>query len=521
MDTIENFNETKLKRALINFEKKFNDNQKLRIKYAEDPAKFAGSETELFAALDELQGLSTQPELYHILISKNALCILTSLLSHENTDISGKVVGMLQEFTDIDETEDQKSTEALINALVKDNIVDLVVSNLYRLDENIKEESQTIINSLAIIDNLIDFDSKIVSNSSESLVDWMINQLKKKLEFDSMKLSIAELLSVLLMETSESKKHLGEIGGIDVLLQQVAYYRRVAPVTGDEHEFLEQTINCLCTAVLACDENRESFFKEEGVDLVELILREKRDVVRKSNIKASTLKLFNHVLTTEKNRDPIVTKCCERFVKVLGLRVLFPIFNNPKLILNEKVKKREYHQVLDEIEEHASAIILSLLKYCQDTELLQRVLVKFAESNFEKLNRLLALHDKYFKLVKMQQEEATSSDSNDEDDKTRSSAYYTLRTVDYILLLACYLTDHFETYDPNSGETFTNRMSNLLALRPELYHQISMETKKHLNEVENIEESNSLELLLKHFEQFAGSSLNTNNNKAPPNSHCQ
>lgn len=498
---VENFNETKLKRCLVNFEKKYTDNQKLRIKYAEDPNKFAISETELFAALDELQGVTTQPELYHILISKKTLETLLSLLAHENTDISAKVIATLQELTDLDDRDGQSSFDPLIEALLDANIIDLIVSNLARLNYKLKDEAQAINNSLDIIDNLIDFDSNVATIGSEPLIKWMITQLKGNVEFNSIKLSVGELLSVLLMNSNENKLHLGEIGGIDVLLQQVAYYRRVAPTTGEEHEFLEQTVNCLCIATSNCDYNRESFLNEEGVDLVELILREKREAVKKSNIKLSTLKLFNHVLTSDKNQDSIVSKCCERFVTVLGLRVLFPFFNNPKLVLNERVKKKEYHRFLDEVEEHTSAVLLAMLKHCQNTEHTQRILVKLAESGFDKFNRALDLHDKYFRIVQNQ-------DNTEEESRSieRSSSHFTLRAIDYIILLVCYLGTHFETYDPTSGETLSSYIKKVSSMRSQFKHQLIMGTRRHMEEVsDSAEERESLTLLLKHFEKISKS----------------
>lgn len=510
MDTSDNtigvLNEVKLKKILSNLEQRHAENQKLRIKYSDDPAKFATSETEVYATLDELQSISTQPELYHVLISKKAVPILISLLAHENTDISAKVIHILQEMVDLDEVEGQEATERLIEELNKENIVALLVSNLSRLKESVKEEANAINNSLAIIESLIDYDSQIATVSPKPLIQWMLKRLKANSEFNSVKLSISELLSVLLMNAHENRLLLGELNGLEVLLKQLAYYRRIAPVTGDEHEFLEQIVNCLCTCIQDCDQNRELFFEEEGVHLIELILREKKEAAKKSNIKLSSLKLFNHVLATDKNNDPIVAKCCSKFVEIFGLRVLFPIFNNPKLALSEKVKKREYHQILNEIEEHTAAIMLALLKYCQNNEYIQRILVKFAESNFEKLNRLIKLHEKYFRIVSNEDDDIEQGEYNvSAGEAYKSSHRFTLRTTDYIILLICYLSDHFETYDPKSGETFKNYLGNLLKCRPQLRHQIMMEVGKHIEEVqgESLEEHNSLKLLLEHFEQTA------------------
>lgn len=512
----DNLNENNLLKIIKEFEKRLLENQNLRIKYDSDPTKFAASETELFASLDQIQAISTQPELYRVLISKKTLTSLNSLIHHANTDISSKVITILQEFTDIDDDQSQEDTEALIKSLLKDDIILSITMNLRRLDENNKEDAQTITNSLAIIENILDFDLKNV-DSAEKIIEWMMSKLKIDYQrFQPVKLSMIELLSVLLMSNNNAKDQLREFNGIDILLRQVAHYRGYPPDTGDEHEFLEQVVNCLCTAVLDSDDNKKTLTAESGVELITLILKEKRDAVKQSNIKLSMLKLLNHLLTSDKNEDKNVTACCFEFIENLGLKVLFPFFLNPRHALNIKVKRREIPQVLDEVEEHTSAIILALLKYSKNTDHIQRILIKFAESNYEKLERLIGLHDKYFKLVKKIEHDKENGDNEDDEgdinDRSKSSAYFTLRSVDYILLLIAFLGNQFETYDPTSGETLTNFITNkLLARRPELRHQIVFEVQKHIDEVEStsIEESNSLELLLKNFEHLATSNKRT------------
>ena len=401
--------------------------------------------------------------------------------------------------------------------------MNLIIANLSRFNKNIKEECQAISNSLEIIDNLIDFDGEIVSTfNPEPLIKWMVKELTEAIEFNPVKLSITELLSIILINSEESKPLLAELGCIDALLQQVAHYKRVAPVTGDEHEFLEQSIDCLCTGILNCEQNHKCFLDEEGIDLIVLVLREKHEAVKKSNLKLSTLKLLNHVLTTDENQNAIVTKCCEHFVEALGLRVIFPIFDNPKLLLNSKIKRREYQQVLTEVEEHSSAILLALLKHSQKSDCVQRILIKLVEGDFKRFRRAFSLHEKYFRIMLKNEQEKSDNESNDDEaeenskaerrrvDTVKSGALFTLRTIDYLIILACYLSQHFEIYDPIGGETFCNFIGNLLSSRPELRHQIVIETQRHIDEVsDSSEERNSLELLIKHFEQ-----LNKVNSKA-------
>lgn len=504
-----NLDEKELKKRILNLERKFIENQKFRIKYAEDPAKFAASETELFAALDELQSVTIQPELYNILIEKNTLKTLLSLISHENTDISGKVISIIQELTDIEGNPTPSDLDDLIYELYEGGLFSELISNFERLDEVIKEDAQIINNSFAIVENLVDYDLDFGEKSflDGMFGDWMLNHIKESApEFNSIKLAIGEMLSICVRHSAHVKSEFGEMGGFKVVCQQVAYYKDHAPKTGEEHEYLEQLISCLCQALLDCEENQEIFYKEDGVDLIVSILREKKNCIKKSSIKFGMLKVLNTLLTTCNNKDPTVSACCERFIKVLGLKVIFPIFNNPKVVLNERIKKKEYRQFIDEVEEHTSGILLALMKYCQNSEYSQRILVKLSESDFEKLNRLIELHDKYFKLVTTTRDEFEANnlegDWYDGDD-SKYRMLFILRAVDYMILLTSYLGQEFETYDVSSGTTLTNRFRMLVATRPDLKHQILIEAGRHADEMEaSKEEQNSLAFLLEHFKKI-------------------
>ena len=284
--------ESGLKAILANLDRKSDENQKLRIKHYDNPAKFASSETELYASLNDLQNLATTPEIYRNISTKKVVTTLLNLISHENTDIAGKVIHMLLEFTDI-ETDSHDETEVaeksrLIKSLLQENVIGLLVTNLNRLDETNDEESLAINRSLNMIDNMIDHEPTIAEDKSiNALLKWMVSQLSSKKDFNSIKNSIIELLSTLLIRSTEIGTKLVELGGMDALLQQVALYRRRAPETGDEHEYLEQMFDCLRMTVLESDENRNLFFEEEGVDLIIVILREKREAIKQSNKQTS------------------------------------------------------------------------------------------------------------------------------------------------------------------------------------------------------------------------------------------
>ena len=90
--------------------------------------------------------------------------------------------------------------------------------------------------------------------------------------FDGNKLYAAELLAILLQDTIENRTAIGDMGGIDILLQQLATYKRHDPSSSEEAEYMENLFNCLCSALLY-GSNRDKFLKGEGPQLMNLMLR--------------------------------------------------------------------------------------------------------------------------------------------------------------------------------------------------------------------------------------------------------
>lgn len=107
------------------------------------------AELELHEAIQELHALATVPELYALAVEQKLVPTVLGLLSHENTDIAVAVVNLLQELTDIDTlNESQEEAAILIDSLLEQQICSLLVHNLERLDENQREESDGVHNSL-------------------------------------------------------------------------------------------------------------------------------------------------------------------------------------------------------------------------------------------------------------------------------------------------------------------------------------------------------------------------------------
>uniref|UniRef100_A0A0A9XX76 Beta-catenin-like protein 1 n=1 Tax=Lygus hesperus TaxID=30085 RepID=A0A0A9XX76_LYGHE len=420
--------ETTLKRMLLLFEKRALKNQEMRIKFPDAPDKFMESELELHEAIQELHAVATVPDLYPVMVQLNAVSSLLELLSHENTDVAVGVVDLLQELTDVDIlNESAEGADALIEALVSQQIMSLLLHNLQRLDETVKEEADGVHNTLAIIENILELRPELVSEvGKQGLLQWLLKRLKAKLPAEQNKLYATEMLSILLQNNTDNKTLLGQLDGIDILLQQLAHFKRHDPTTNEECEIMENLFDSLCCSLMIA-ENKEFFLKGEGLQLMNLMLREKK------LSRNGSLKVVDYALTGQDGRDN-----CNKFVDILGLRTIFPLFM--------KTPKRNRKKMLtaEEHEEHVVSIIASMLRNCRGPQR-ARLLSKFTENDHEKVDRLLELHFKYIEKVDAVDNEVeqilnSKEQEMDEDEiylKRLEGGLFTLQLIDYIMLEIC------------------------------------------------------------------------------------
>lgn len=423
--------EAGLKKLLLLFEKRVLKNQEMRIKHPENPEKFMESEMELHDTIQQLQSVATVPDLYPMIVQLNAVPSLLELLSHQNTDISVAILNLLQEMTDVDILhESMEGAHVLIDALRQQQACALLVQNLDRLDESVREEADGVHNTLAIIENLTEMSPELSKEAAEQgLLQWLLKRLKLKAPFDPNKLYCSEILSILLQTTTENRLLLGTLDGIDILLQQLASYKRHDPGTAEEQEFMENLFNCLCSSLMSA-ENRDRFLKGEGLQLMNLMLREKK------LSRNGSLRVLDYAMQGADGKDN-----CNKFVDILGLRTIFPLFM--------KTPRRNKKRMLtsDEHEEHVASIVMSLLRNCKGPQR-QRLMSKFTESNLEKVDRLLELHLKYLDKVDQvdrdieaklgQGEDADDAEDEELQDsnyiKRLSGGLFILQLVDYIIL---------------------------------------------------------------------------------------
>ncbi|XP_065163818.1 beta-catenin-like protein 1 [Atheta coriaria] len=414
----EALDEAAIKKIVLNFEKRALKNREMRIKFPDSPEKFMESELELHEILQEMRILATAPDYYPLIVKLQVIPSLLELLSHDNSDVAVGSIELLQELTDVDIlNESDEGAEALVDALLEHQIIALLVQNLDRLDETVKEEADGVHNSLAIVENLTELRPEIcVDAAKQGLLQWILKRLKVKGPFDANKLYACEMLSILLQDNDVNRSLLGDIDGIDVLLQQLAIYKRHDPTNAEENELMQNLFNCLCSALM-CIPNRDKFLKGEGLQLMNLMLREKK------TSRNGSLKVLDYAVSGPHGKDN-----CNKFVDILGLRTLFPLFmKTPK-----KNRKRVFSS--EEHEEHVASIIASLLRNCRGGQR-QRLISKFTENDHEKVDRLMELHFKYLEKVETIDEQLDENMDEDESYiKRLEGGLFTLQLVDYIVL---------------------------------------------------------------------------------------
>ncbi|XP_047464163.1 beta-catenin-like protein 1 [Mugil cephalus] len=444
--------ESSVKKMILTFEKRSYKNQELRIKFPDNPEKFMESELDLNDIIQEMHVIATMPDLYHLLVELNSVHSLLGLLSHENTDVAIAVVDLLQELTDIDTLhESEEGAEVLIDALLEGQVVALLVQNMERLDEQVKEEADGIYNTLAIIENMAEFRPGLCTEAAQQgLMQWLLKRIKAKMPFDANKLYCSEILAILLQNNDNTRELLGEMDGIDVLLQQLSVFKRHNPSTAEEQEMMENLFDALCSCLMLPN-NRDRFLRGEGLQLMNLMLREKK------LSRTSALKVLDHGMI-----GPEGTDNCHKFVDILGLRTIFPLFmKTPKKMKKTGASEKEH-------EEHVCSIIASMLRNLKSQQR-SRLLNKFTENDCEKVDRLMELHFKYLEAVQ-QADKRIEGEKHEMvrrgeilDDSMEDEFY--LRRLDaglFVLQLICYIMVEIS----NSGiSQLQQRVHQILNLR--------------------------------------------------------
>ena len=103
------------------------------------------------------------------------------------------------------------------------------------------------------------------------MILWLLKRVRSR-SMTSIKIFAGELLSILLQDSEENRKTVGEADGVDILLKQLANFKKKDPRDKEEIELMENLFNSLCS-VLQFLPNRKKFIDGEGMYLMNLMVK--------------------------------------------------------------------------------------------------------------------------------------------------------------------------------------------------------------------------------------------------------
>ncbi|KAH9482695.1 Beta-catenin-like protein 1 [Psilocybe cubensis] len=473
-EDIQDISITQIRKLLLAFERAVNKNQDQRSKYPDDPSKFIDSEADLDSAIKALLPLSQSPILaYPELVRSGTLALITGLLTHENVDIVIDVVDLIYELTDEDAEVDyeddeyeasQEALKILIEGLVQNSTLELLVDNLSRLNETEEADRQGVFHVLGIFENMIGFNPSLSSNlvSKTKVLPWLLDRIQAK-KHDENRGYAAELISILLQDRSDNQTRLGDYNGVEIILKVLSQFRRRDPVDAEETEFMENLFDALCSS-LAEDVIKKMFLEAEGPDLMLLMMKEKKES------KSRSIKVLDYALSGTSG-----TPLCETFVEILGLKTLFTAF------MGKTVKRQKAAGDVTASEDtgHILGIISSLLTNLpSDSASRIRVMAKFVEGNYEKVEKLLELREGARKRLLVTDAElekekqgvledtvGNSISPDLEDDfyvRRLEGGLFSLQTIDYILAWLIVEDDGIRTHALRMLDRNNQSLKNIL-----------------------------------------------------------
>ncbi|KAL3302598.1 Beta-catenin-like protein 1 [Colletotrichum asianum] len=398
-----------VRKAALNFEKRITKNAELRARFANEPQKFIESEADLDAAIKDLSILAEHPDLYPQFVKLGCVDSLAGLLTHENTDIAIDAVEIIGELTDEDVYASDDDWDMLVDALLKADLVGLLVSNFSRLNEDDESDRSGVYHALGVLENLLSKKTNAETvGSDETLIRWLLERAQRKESPVSQNKQYAtELLDIIAHTSTITRRRLAELDAVDVLLQLVSAYRKRDPEKGgEEEEYMENLFNALVCIVDEPD-GKFKFLEAEGIELCLIMLKEGK------MSKQPSMRLLVHSVSGDMSGE-----VCRKIVEAGGLKILFTLFK----------KTTQQRMVMERLFD----IFRSLLRFLPANSAERiRTLAKFVEREYEKLDRLYDCRRTYKSMLDLADQEIQKERSRmSADDAELSEGEWFLKRID-------------------------------------------------------------------------------------------
>ncbi|KAL1304299.1 hypothetical protein AAFC00_000703 [Neodothiora populina] len=464
-----------LRRLALSFERKISKNSELRAKYEDEPSKFMASEADLDAEVKNLSILSEHPELYPEFAKIGCAGSLVSLLAHENTDIAIDAIEIISELTDEDVAAEPEMWDSLVAALLESDLVNLILQNFDRLDEDLESDRSGIYHALSVLENLSSNTEVAGQIAGDQVLKYLLGRIKaKETRVGQNQQYAAEVLQVLLQTSEPARDRLIKADGVDTILTLLASYRKRDPEKDStEEEYAENLFDTLAV-LLSSSAGKKSFVDAEGVELTLIMVKEGKFS------RSRALKILDHAMAGSSDASREVA---EKLVDAAGLKTVFSAF------MKDKGKDRE-------AVEHLIGIFSALLRLLPgESSHRIRALAKFVEKDFEKLTKLVALRFEYStrvhaidQQIALEKKQTASDEQEDLEDEWFSrrmdAGLYCLQMLDVIL-----------TWLVAEDAGARKRVTDLLKDRDESLGNLKKSLQQQLEGVDSKEEGNAGEML--------------------------
>lgn len=376
-----------IRRHIVSLESKLLRNQQDREENPDDPERWIKSEVDLEEQIRLFQDLPTKPELYEVFEEHGGLRVLCDALLHPNIDIAMTTLTVLNDLLDPETIVGMNNAKRFLSTLRTLGIDKLCITALLKINEDNGEvDYEGVKCALGLLENLLELFPPLAAEvgTNVDLVLFLLKRMKssKTIEYDHNRVHAGELLCILLQQSEDCLKLVGDskVDGIDRLLRIITVYRKKDPEGIEQEEVVENTFQCLCSLMLI-ESNRTTFAKLQGIKLLIRLIKERR----------STYKLAIRLL------DYALMDCpasCNMFVEGMGLKSISSV------LMRKGVKNKQRSEDEKQEDEHILGVLHSLCAHCTGTNL-ARVINKFVEHKYEKLERIVELHEKYTALSKV------------------------------------------------------------------------------------------------------------------------
>lgn len=373
---------------------------------------------------------------------------MVGLLAHENTDIAIDAIEIIGELTDEDVAAEEAQWTELVDALMNADLLDLLVSNFSRFNEDDESDRSGVYYALGILENFCSRNQVAARiGKEERLIQWLLQRIQRKeTNVSQNKQYAAEILAIVAQASEDSKQALADAETTDILLQLVAQYRRRDPdKSGEEEEYMENLFEAL-TCIVDSASGKTKFIEAEGVELCLIMLKEGKKA------KPPALRLLDHAASGARG-----VEACNKIVEVGGLKNLFTTF-----------MKTQEHRLFD----HLMGIFANMLRrFPAESPERIRTLAKFVEKGYEKTAKLVKLFHDYTARVSTAVQQAKANLSRDGNEEEHDYEILAARldnglfTLQLIAVILAWLVAEDNGAKQNIKKLLADRDENLGSLK--------------------------------------------------------